>query len=113
MMVIGEGFAQPRSALQKANHVRAARREFKRQLADGELTLVELFGDPPSEILTAKTIDVLMWMPGIGPTRARSLLLKPYIVVPPHVLVEHLSAGTRQRICARLDAALPRRIVAA
>jgi hypothetical protein len=39
--------------------------------------------------------------------------LKPYIVVPPHVLVEHLSAGTRERIRARLDAALPRRSVAA
>lgn len=111
-MSAGEGFSQSHAALCKANHVRTARRQIKAELAAGERSLVDLFLDPPEEVLTAKAFDVLTWMPGIGPTRARKLLMHPYTVASPQVRVGHLSMSTRQKLCGRLEAAVPVRIAA-
>lgn len=92
---------QRRAALDRANEVRTARKEIKKQLARGELELAELIQDPPAEVETAELADVLLWMPGIGRTRVRKILADAG--ASRNVLMGHLSFATRRRIGASLE----------
>jgi hypothetical protein len=57
-------------ALAKANQVRSARAQLKRDLAAGSLALARVLADPPPCAHTARVRDLLVAGPGIGPARA-------------------------------------------
>jgi hypothetical protein len=61
-------------ALAHANQVRSARAQLKRDLAAGSLELAHVLADPPPCAHTARVRDLLVAVPGIGPTRASRTL---------------------------------------
>ncbi len=56
-------------ALEKANDVRRACAELKRELAAGRITLAQILGDPPPCARTAKVRELLLAVPKIGPAK--------------------------------------------
>jgi hypothetical protein len=96
---------QRNMALKRANKVRVARAEIKRQLGAGEITLAELLEDPPPAAAGAKIGEVLVWARGIGEYRMSRILAggpgSPG--VGPMVTIEHLSDATKERILARFE----------
>lgn len=109
MMVTEAQRQQRREALLRANKVRTARAEIKRQLADCEVTLAELLDDPPPAILNAPIGDVLEWAPGIGRWRSGRILAagtgSPGVGRMVHI--EHLSDASKGRILARYEEWVP------
>jgi hypothetical protein len=65
---------QRRHALQKANRVRMKKAAIKRQLATGELSIVEILKNPPMVLRVAPIVEILEAAPGIGPSRSRKLM---------------------------------------
>src|SRR6266702_7669525 len=61
-------------ALAKANEVRLARAQLKRELAAGRIELAQVLADPPPCAQTAKVRELLLVVPRIGPARADRLL---------------------------------------
>src|SRR3712207_313908 len=61
-------------ALERANRVRLARAELKRQVADGELTVAEVVLSCPWEAETMAIADLLMSQRRWGRTRCRRFL---------------------------------------
>jgi hypothetical protein len=74
MVMTEQQLGQRREALLKANGVRTARAEIKRQLAEGEITLELLLQEPPDAIHNASLGEVLEWAPGIGKWRSGRIL---------------------------------------
>lgn len=101
--------AQRREALQRANRVRSARAEIKRQLAEGELSLGELLHEPPDAIRSATIGTVLEWVPGIGHWRAGRILASGTGSpgVGRGVQVDRLSEASKERILVRFDEWVP------
>lgn len=62
--------AQAAAALQRANHVRLARAQIKRDVAVGKLDVRDLLEDPPAECLNMKATDLLEALPRWGEKRA-------------------------------------------
>jgi hypothetical protein len=61
-------------ALQRANHVRLARAEIKRQVAQGELTAAQVVLECPAEVEGMEVCDLLMSQRRWGRTRCRKFL---------------------------------------
>ena len=61
-------------ALEQANEVRTARAELKKELASGEIELVQILADLPPCVRTARVRDVLLVLPKIGSVRAARIL---------------------------------------
>jgi hypothetical protein len=61
-------------ALEQANAVRTARAKLKRQLASGEIGLMQILADPPACVRTARLREVLLAVPKIGSVRAGRIL---------------------------------------
>lgn len=61
-------------ALETANKVRVERAEIKRQLASGNLRIVDILLAPPWCVHTAKVYDLLMALPGTGKVKAARTL---------------------------------------
>jgi S13-like H2TH domain len=61
---------QRQSALAKANQVRSARAQLKRELAAGQTALTQVLADPPPYAASAKIRELLLAVPGIGPAKA-------------------------------------------
>jgi hypothetical protein len=57
-------------ALARANEVRLARAQLKRDLAAGRVALAEVLSEPPACTQTAKARELLLAVPGIGPAKA-------------------------------------------
>jgi len=57
-------------ALARANEVRLARAQLKRDLAAGRVALAEVLSEPPACAQTAKARELLLAVPGIGPAKA-------------------------------------------
>jgi hypothetical protein len=111
MMMDGPALEQRRAALKRANRVRYARAELKRQIVAGEVDLAELVLDPPEIMLSAKIGDVLEWGYGIGRWRAQRILAGGVPGRPPvaraNARLEHLSAPTRARIAEAVREIMP------
>lgn len=102
---------QRREALRRANKVRSARAEIKRQLAAGEVTLAQLLSDPPPAIYSATIGTVLEWVPGIGHWRSGRILATGHGSpgVGRGVHVDCLSQASKDRILVRLEEWVPYR----
>jgi hypothetical protein len=61
-------------ALERANRVRLARAELKRQIAAGRRTVVDVLLDPPQELETMAIGDLLMSQHRWGRSRCRRFL---------------------------------------
>lgn len=62
------------SALERANAVRLARAQLKRDVAAGAIELDIVLGHPPDCCAKMAVFDVLQWRPGIGTSSARRLI---------------------------------------
>ena len=65
--------AQPVQALGVANARRTAVAELKTRLRQRTLSLREIIEHPPEEIARQMTWEVLLWAPGMGRTKLRTL----------------------------------------
>ena len=65
--------AQPVQALGVANARRTAVAELKTRLRQRTLSLGEIIEHPPEEIARQMTWEVLLWAPGMGRTKLRTL----------------------------------------
>jgi hypothetical protein len=63
-------------ALAKANEVRVARAQLKRELAAGRVELARLVAEPPACVQTAKLRELLLAVPRIGPVGADRVLAR-------------------------------------
>ena len=63
-------------ALTKANEVRVARAQPKREVAAGRIELARVVADPPTCAQTAKVRGLLLVVPRTGPARADPLLAR-------------------------------------
>ena len=61
-------------ALEKANDVRRARAELKRELAAGRIKLAQVLSDPPPSVRTARLRELLLAVPKFGPARVQRAL---------------------------------------
>ena len=64
---------QPVRALGAANKRRSAKAELKTRLRRRTVSLGEILEDPPEEIVRQMTWEVLLWAPGMGRTKLRTL----------------------------------------
>lgn len=71
---IAPGRPQHLRALARANEVRLARAELKRQIADGDVTAADVILDAPWEAETMSVADLLMSQHRWGHTRCRKFL---------------------------------------
>jgi hypothetical protein len=70
------GAAQYLRALNRANEVRLARAELKRQVADGRISAAEVILHCSPEIQRMTVADLLLSQHRWGPTRCRRLLIE-------------------------------------
>jgi hypothetical protein len=61
-------------ALEKANEVRLARAQLKRELAAGKIELAQVLTNPPPCAQTAKLRELLLAVPRIGPATVHRAL---------------------------------------
>jgi hypothetical protein len=61
-------------ALARANEVRLARAQLKRELAAGAIELAQVLSAPPASAQTAKLRELLLAVPRIGPARVHRAL---------------------------------------
>ncbi len=63
---------QRMDALRRANEIRIRRSQIKKDLREGIIRIDALLLDPPSEIVTAKILDLLLAVPRVGQVKATS-----------------------------------------
>ena len=65
---------QRMDALKRANGIRTARAQLKRDLKGGRTTIHELLDQPPEYVMTAKVFDMLLAVPKYGRVKANRVL---------------------------------------
>lgn len=65
---------QRMDALKRANDIRTARAQLKRDLKGGRTTIQDLLGNPPEYVMTAKVFDMLLAVPKYGRVKANRVL---------------------------------------
>ncbi|MEO8091354.1 MAG: integration host factor, actinobacterial type [bacterium] len=66
--------AQRMRALGKANEIRSARAQLKRDLKAGKTKIEKLLLDPPEYVLSAKVFDMILAVPKYGRVKANKIL---------------------------------------
>jgi hypothetical protein len=66
-------------ALARANEIRMARAELKRQIAEGEIEVAEVLLDPPFAALSWSVGELLVSQRGWGATRCRRFLNRNHV----------------------------------
>jgi hypothetical protein len=61
-------------ALNKANEIRTARAQLKRDLKAGKMKIEKLLLDPPEYVLSAKAFDMILAVPKYGRVKANKIL---------------------------------------
>jgi hypothetical protein len=61
-------------ALQRANEIRSARAQLKRDLKAGKMKIEHLLLDPPDYVLSAKAFDMILAVPKYGRVKANKIL---------------------------------------
>ena len=96
---------QRMDALQRANVIRTARAQLKRDLKAGKVSIAELLAAPPEYLETAKVIDMLLAVPKYGRVKANKVLTTCRI--SPSKTIGGLSERQRTELVALLQS--PRR----
>jgi hypothetical protein len=66
-------------SLGRANQIRTARAALKDDLASGRTQIEDVLTHPPACAATAKVSDLLLAVPGVGPTRVTRALTRCHI----------------------------------
>jgi|SRR3990172_4814955 hypothetical protein len=66
--------SQRMDALKRANEIRTARAQLKKDLKQGAVTIESVIADPPEFVMTAKVFDMLMAVPKCGKVKATRFL---------------------------------------
>jgi hypothetical protein len=61
-------------ALRRANEIRSARAQLKRDLKAGKARIEKLLADPPEYVMSAKTFDMIVAVPKYGRVKANKIL---------------------------------------
>src|SRR5213075_2304437 len=61
-------------ALRRANEIRSARAQLKRDLKAGKAKVEQLLLDPPDYVLSAKAFDMILAVPKYGRVKANKIL---------------------------------------
>jgi hypothetical protein len=61
-------------ALRRANSIRSARAQLKRDLKGGKAKIEQLLLDPPEYVLSAKAFDMILAVPKYGRVKANKIL---------------------------------------
>jgi hypothetical protein len=61
-------------ALRRANEIRTARAQLKRDLKAGKVKVEQLLRDPPEYVLSAKVFDMIVAVPKYGRVKANKIL---------------------------------------
>ena len=61
-------------ALRRANEIRSARAQLKRDLKGGKARIEQLLSDPPEYVLSAKAFDMIVAVPKYGRVKANKIL---------------------------------------
>ena len=61
-------------ALRRANEIRSARAQLKRDLKAGKVRIGQLLLDPPEYVLSAKAFDMIVAVPKYGRVKANKIL---------------------------------------
>ena len=93
---------QRMDALKRANDIRTARAQLKRDLKAGRASIHALLDDPPEYVLTAKVFDMLLAVPKYGRVKANRVLQQ--CRVSPAKTVGGLSERQRRELIERLQA---------
>jgi hypothetical protein len=93
---------QRMEALERATEVRVKRSELKAGLKTGEVEIAAILRHPPDYVQTAKLIDLLLALPGVGPARVSRLLTQCRISEAK--TVGGMSERQRDVLVARLEA---------
>lgn len=88
--------SQRMDALRRANEIRSARAQLKRDLRAGRENLTDLLLDPPAYLDTAKVFDLMLAMPRYGRVKVNKLLFQARI--SPSKTVSGLSERQRTEL---------------
>lgn len=88
--------------LERANAVRAEKKKIKRDALIGNVDAAKLVCSPPPVIHKEPVGNVLTWFRGIGPAKAKAIVLP--ITGSVTVPIGKLSETTRRRIADKLSA---------
>jgi hypothetical protein len=87
-------------ALNKANEIRSARAQLKRDLKGGRQSIHGLLADPPEFVETAKVFDMLLAVPKYGRVKVNKILAQCRI--SPSKTIGGLSQRQRNELVALL-----------
>lgn len=87
-------------ALERANEVRLARAQIKRDLKAGKLTVEAVLSDPPEVVKGVSLATFLTWLPGIKRERASRIMSG--LVYSETLIVGRIGEATRLRVLARI-----------
>ena len=91
---------QRMAALERANGIRSARAQLKRDLKAGRKSIIDLLSSPPDYVLTAKVFDMLLAVPKYGRVKANRVLNQCRI--SPAKTIGGLSERQRAELVSRL-----------
>lgn len=91
---------QRMAALERANGIRSARAQLKRDLKAGRKNIIDLLSSPPDYVLTAKVFDMLLAVPKYGRVKANRVLNQCRI--SPAKTIGGLSERQRAELVSRL-----------
>ena len=93
-------FAQQMDALQRANEIRSARAQLKRELKAGRVLIHGVLLDPPEYLQNAKVSELLLSVPKYGRVKVNRLLTQCRI--SPSKTLGGLSERQRHELVANL-----------
>src|SRR3954466_4355773 len=91
---------QRMKALRRANEIRTARAQLKRDLKAGKVKIEQLLRDPPEYVLSAKAFDMIVAVPKYGRVKANKILTQCRI--SPSKTIGGLSERQRAELVAFL-----------
>jgi hypothetical protein len=74
--VLYRSFEQRMEALERANYIRAFRKELKKDLKSGRANPQDCILEPPEPIHTMKLLDLLLAIPKYGHAKAKKVLVE-------------------------------------
>jgi hypothetical protein len=92
---------QWQTALDKANAVRFAKANYKRDMKAGRKTSRDLLLDPPDCALEVPIVLLLQWIPGIK--RVRALRIMRGIIWQEGMPLRRVSPATRERLYQQVE----------
>jgi hypothetical protein len=91
---------QRMKALRRANQIRSARAQLKRDLKAGKMQVEKLLLDPPDYVLSAKAFDMILAVPKYGRVKANKILTQCRI--SPSKTIGGLSERQRAELVSQL-----------